>query len=172
MTRELSVKETLFIANKTGQQVTIGLNSGKNLEGVIVEELWPTSFRVWLEPAEPVEPGQDIDKAIVGTYAVKSVEFGIAADEDNHQENNENNTMAVNEKSKMCIGKFIGILEALEYALLTEQTVNVGLNRNGKAVTVEGKIVNVDMNSFRISLEKTGKVETIAVSEVEYVEYS
>ena len=32
--------------------------------------LWETSFRVWLEPAEPVETGQDIDKAIVAIHAV------------------------------------------------------------------------------------------------------
>jgi hypothetical protein len=73
---ELSVKKALEIAYNTGQQVTINLNSGTVLEGVIVEKLWRTAFRVWLEPAEPVEPGEDIDKAIVGIYAVKSVEFG------------------------------------------------------------------------------------------------
>ncbi len=79
MVKELTVREALEIAYKTGQQVTISLNSGINLEGVIVEKLWETSFRVWLEPAEPVKPGKDIDKAIVAIYAVKSVEFGIAA---------------------------------------------------------------------------------------------
>ncbi|KJR46201.1 hypothetical protein UF75_3405 [Desulfosporosinus sp. I2] len=78
MAKELSVREALKIAYKTGQQVTIGLYSGVTLEGVIVERLWETSFRVWLEPAEPVEPGQDIDKAIIAKYAVKSVEFGMA----------------------------------------------------------------------------------------------
>lgn len=76
MCEELSVKKALEIAYNTGQQVTISLNSGTVLEGVIVEKLWRTAFRVWLEPAEPVEPGEDIDKAIVGIYAVKSVEFG------------------------------------------------------------------------------------------------
>ncbi|ADL69090.1 hypothetical protein BFT35_08305 [Thermoanaerobacterium thermosaccharolyticum] len=76
MCEELSVKKALEIAYNTGQQVTINLNSGTVLEGVIVEKLWRTAFRVWLEPAEPVEPGEDIDKAIVGIYAVKSVEFG------------------------------------------------------------------------------------------------
>ena len=78
MAKELSVRKALKIAYKTGQQVTIGLYSGVTLEGVIVERLWETSFRVWLEPAEPVEPGQDIDKAIIAKYAVKSVEFGMA----------------------------------------------------------------------------------------------
>ncbi|OLN25860.1 hypothetical protein [Desulfosporosinus metallidurans] len=78
MAEELSVRKALKIAYKTGQQVTIGLYSGVTLEGVIVEKLWETSFRVWLEPAEPVELGQDIDKAIVAKYAVKSVEFGMA----------------------------------------------------------------------------------------------
>lgn len=70
------IEEALEVAYKTGQQVTITLKSGKVLEGAIVEELWDTSFRVWLEPAEPVEPGEDIDKAIVAIHAVKSVEFG------------------------------------------------------------------------------------------------
>ncbi|MCR4435873.1 MAG: hypothetical protein QHH06_09175 [Clostridiales bacterium] len=76
MAKEFDVEEALEVAYKTGQQVTIGLYSGKILEGVIVDALWDTSFRVWLEPAEPVEPGEDIDKAIVAIHAVKSVEFG------------------------------------------------------------------------------------------------
>lgn len=74
MAKELKVKEALKIAYKTGQQVNVGLKSGVTLEGVIIEELWDTSFRVWLEPGEPVD--EDIDKAIVAIYAVKSVEFG------------------------------------------------------------------------------------------------
>lgn len=82
MSKKSKIKEALKVAYKTGQQVTIGLFSGKVLEGVIVEKLWDTSFRVWLEPAEPIDPetdeDQDIDKAIVAIYAVKSVEFGIA----------------------------------------------------------------------------------------------
>ncbi|SHE71349.1 hypothetical protein SAMN02746089_00693 [Caldanaerobius fijiensis DSM 17918] len=76
MPKVYDVKQALEVAYKTGQQVTIELYSGKILEGVIVEALWDTSFRVWLEPAEPVEPGEDIDKAIVAIHAVKSVEFG------------------------------------------------------------------------------------------------
>jgi hypothetical protein len=76
MAQELSVREALEIAYLTGQQVTIGLESGASLEGVIVERLWSTSFRVWLEPDDPVEQGEDIDKAIVGYYAVNSVSFG------------------------------------------------------------------------------------------------
>jgi hypothetical protein len=79
MDENSEVYEALEVAYKTGQQVTIGLRSGATLEGVIVEELWDTSFRVWLEPAEPVKPGKDIDKAIVAIYAVKSVEFGAEA---------------------------------------------------------------------------------------------
>ncbi|APC08626.1 hypothetical protein [Neomoorella thermoacetica] len=76
MSKELSVEKALEIAYNTGQQVTIGLNSGTVLEGVIVEKLWRTAFRVWLEPAKPLKPGEDIDKAIVSINAVKSVEFG------------------------------------------------------------------------------------------------
>jgi hypothetical protein len=75
MTKNLDVKEALWIAYKTGQQVDVGLNSGATLEGVIIEKLWDTSLRVWLEPSEPVELGEDIDKAIVAKHAVKSVEF-------------------------------------------------------------------------------------------------
>ncbi|MGE5629750.1 MAG: hypothetical protein ACM3TR_01490 [Caulobacteraceae bacterium] len=77
MCEELSIYKALRIAYKTGQQVTIGLKSGATLERVIVEKLWETSFRVWLEPAERVKQGEDIDKAIVAIHAVKSVEFGI-----------------------------------------------------------------------------------------------
>jgi hypothetical protein len=69
-----SVEQSLEVAYLTGQSVTIGLKSGKKLEGVIVEALWETSFRVWLQP---VEFDVDLDKAIVGTYAVESVEFGL-----------------------------------------------------------------------------------------------
>ncbi|KQL44810.1 hypothetical protein AN963_25975 [Brevibacillus choshinensis] len=76
MSKGTEVKHSLYVAYKTGQQVNINLQSGVTLEGVIVEALWKTSFRVWLEPAEPVLSGEDIDKAIVGIYAVKSVEFG------------------------------------------------------------------------------------------------
>lgn len=76
MPRELPVNEALEVAYLTGQQVTVGFRSGVKLEGVIVERLWRTSIRVWLEPAEPVEHGEDIDKAIVAIHAVASVEFG------------------------------------------------------------------------------------------------
>lgn len=72
MTQCLSVREALEFANITGQQVNITLKSGTELEGVIVERLWRSSFRVWLEPAERVEKGQDVDKAIVATHAVAS----------------------------------------------------------------------------------------------------
>lgn len=74
--RELGVNEALEAAYLTGQQVTIGLKSGANLEGAIVERLWKTSFRVWLEPGEPLRSREDIDKAIVAKHAVKSVEYG------------------------------------------------------------------------------------------------
>jgi hypothetical protein len=46
--RKYDVKKALEIAYETGQQITIGLRSGVNLEGVIIEKLWETSFRVWL----------------------------------------------------------------------------------------------------------------------------
>ncbi|MBP0723657.1 hypothetical protein J5Y03_00480 [Bacillus sp. RG28] len=75
MTKKLDVEKALYIAYKTGQQVDINLRSGATLEGAIVEALWETSFRAWLEPNEPVEVGEDIDKAIVAIHAVKSVDF-------------------------------------------------------------------------------------------------
>ena len=76
MGKKLTVLESLEIAFLTGQQVTIGLRSGATFEGAIVERLWKTTFRAWLEASEPVEPGEDIDKAIVAINSVKSVEFG------------------------------------------------------------------------------------------------
>jgi hypothetical protein len=75
MSKKLDVREALAIAYETGQQVDIELKSGAVLEGAIVERLWETSFRAWLEPSEPVEPGEDIDKAIVAIHAVKAVRF-------------------------------------------------------------------------------------------------
>lgn len=70
----ISVGQLLEVAYQTGQQVTLGLKSGKKLEGVVVEALWETSFRIWLDPAEL---SGDVNKAIVGKFAVESVEFGI-----------------------------------------------------------------------------------------------
>lgn len=67
----LSVKEALQCADTTGQQVTITLKSCKTFEGCIVERLWPTSCRVWLNPTDR----DDIDKAIVAIHAVDSVDF-------------------------------------------------------------------------------------------------
>ncbi len=67
--------------------------------------------------------------------------------------------------------KYEGIIAALEYAMLTGQSVNVGLNR-GAGVKIEGIIKEVDENSFHILLDETGEIDTVAVSEVEYVEYS
>jgi hypothetical protein len=75
MDKELTTIEALKVAYHIGQQVTITLKSGKALKGVIVEKLWKTSFRVWLEPAAIIEPDADIDKAIVAVHAVKSVDF-------------------------------------------------------------------------------------------------
>jgi len=78
MPQELTVREALEVAYETGQQVTIGLYSGASFEGAIVDALWETSFRLWLEPVESLDEGEDIDKAIVAEYAVKSVDFGQA----------------------------------------------------------------------------------------------
>lgn len=68
----LSVKEALKFADITGQQVTLTLRSCARLEGCIVERLWPTACRVWLNP-EDIE--NNIDKAIVAIHAVESVDF-------------------------------------------------------------------------------------------------
>ncbi|KJR46202.1 hypothetical protein UF75_3406 [Desulfosporosinus sp. I2] len=68
--------------------------------------------------------------------------------------------------------KYEGITEALEYAEDTGQSVNVGLNRGGEGVKIEGIIKKVGENFFRILLEETGQIDTVAISEVEYVEYS
>ncbi|MCR4435872.1 MAG: hypothetical protein QHH06_09180 [Clostridiales bacterium] len=72
----------------------------------------------------------------------------------------------------MCNDKYEGIIEALEYAEFTGQSVNVGLNRGGKAVNIEGIIKKVDDDDFKIILEETGEKKKIPISEVEYVEYS
>ncbi|MGE5629751.1 MAG: hypothetical protein ACM3TR_01495 [Caulobacteraceae bacterium] len=67
--------------------------------------------------------------------------------------------------------KYKGIIKALAYAMLTEQSVNVALNR-GESIKVEGVIKKVDEDSFKILSEETGEKERVAISEVEYVEYS
>ena len=156
-----SVCEALRIANATGQQVNIGLKSGKVLEGVIIERLWPTSFRVWLEPAEPVEQGEDIDKAIVAIHAVDSVNFNLQED------------LSIRgyfeDPDKCCLE---GIREALEFALLTNQSVNVAINKEEESTKVEGFIKKVCCETFSILSEETEMRETIKIDRVEYVEYS
>ncbi|AST58860.1 hypothetical protein BFT35_08310 [Thermoanaerobacterium thermosaccharolyticum] len=74
----------------------------------------------------------------------------------------------------MCDDVYEGILEALEYAMLTCQSVNIGLNRRNKAERIEGVVKKVYENSFLIDLEdKSYEYDaTFPVSEVEYVEYS
>ena len=71
MSNCLSVKNSLKFADITGQQVTITLKSCTKLEGCIVERLWSTACRVWLDPTDR----NDIDKAIVAIHAIKSVDF-------------------------------------------------------------------------------------------------
>lgn len=167
MTQCLSVREALEIANTTGQQVNITLKSGTELEGVIVERLWRSSFRVWLEPAERVEKGQDVDKAIVATHAVASVNFNL---DDSENENTGSETNV--DKCRL-----EGIREALEIAMLTRQSVNVNLNREDESVRLEGFIENVTKKTFCIlldedTLKKSEKRQTVKIAEVEYVEYS
>lgn len=67
--------------------------------------------------------------------------------------------------------KYEGIKKALEYAKLTGQSVNVGLNNGGEGVKIEGVIKGLYKDSFRIRLD-SGEKDTIAISKVEYVEYS
>ncbi|OLN25861.1 hypothetical protein [Desulfosporosinus metallidurans] len=68
--------------------------------------------------------------------------------------------------------KYEGITEALEYAEDAGQSVNVGLNRESEGVKIEGIIKKVGKYSFRILLEETGEIDTVPISEVEYVVYS
>lgn len=72
----------------------------------------------------------------------------------------------------MCNNVYEGILEALEYAKLTCQSVNIGLNRKNTAVKIEGVVKKVYENTFLIKLEESSELDTVPVSEVEYVEYS
>ena len=71
MSNCLSVKNSLKFADITGQQVTITLKSCTKLEGCIVERLWSTACRVWLNPTDR----DSIDKAIVANHAIESVDF-------------------------------------------------------------------------------------------------
>lgn len=157
-----STTAALKVAEKIGSQVNIHLKSGKLLEGVIVERLWPTSFRVWLEPAEPVEPGEDIDKAIVATHAVAYVSFNL--------QEPENDAVGFSDIVDECCLE--GIREALELAKFTRQSVNVRLNRAGESVTIEGFIQFVSCKTFTILLEETMTSSHVLIEEVEYVEYS
>jgi hypothetical protein len=75
------------------------------------------------------------------------------------------------EASNMINDKYVGIRRALELAKLTGQSVNVGLNRGGEGVKIEGIITAVYDYKFHIHLE-TGEKEIVNMSEVEYVEYS
>jgi hypothetical protein len=73
--------------------------------------------------------------------------------------------------------RYRGIRSALTMAMLTGQPVNVGLNRGGTSVKVEGVIQEVHQRNFRIELESDDaaaqqSVDTIPISEAEYVEYS
>lgn len=68
--------------------------------------------------------------------------------------------------------KYEGIEEALEFAEFTEQSVNIGLNKDGEAKNIEGVIQDVDDDEFTILSEETGEEEEYDISEVEYVEYS
>jgi hypothetical protein len=79
--------------------------------------------------------------------------------------------MGRKELSNMSKRKYTGIRRALKLAELTGQSVNVGLNRAGEGVKIEGVIEEVYEDSFRIQLE-TGGNETVDLSEAEYVEYS
>lgn len=70
----------------------------------------------------------------------------------------------------------VGILEALKYAMLTCQSVNIGLNRRNQAEKIEGVVKKVYENHFHIALaDEPLPFEhdaTFPISEVEYVEYS
>ncbi len=155
--------ENLRIAHATGQQVSIVLKSGSVLEGCIVEKLFPTSFRVWLEPAEPVEPGEDIDKAIVAIHAVDFILFSPEGPEQDF-------TPFFDEPNDRCLE---GIREALGFALETNQSVNVNLNIETEEPTRdEGIIKRVGCETFTILSEETNTRVTYDIERLEYVEYS
>ena len=82
----------------------------------------------------------------------------------------------------MSSDKYEGMRRALTLAMLTGQTVNVGLNRGGAAVKIEGVIEKVYSSGFAILLEPDDEegqaaqsdesLDIVCISEVEYVEYS
>jgi len=73
-----------------------------------------------------------------------------------------------------------GIREALKIAMLTDQIVEVGLNCNGEAEVVEGRILEVSCRTFCIRLEDTrarrgnceqDKTLKLDIENVEYVKF-
>lgn len=70
-----------------------------------------------------------------------------------------------------------GIRVALELAMLTRESVNVGLNQGGQPLKIEGVILRVFEKTFRILLEDGNDeadipATTVPIADVEYVEYS
>jgi hypothetical protein len=157
MKRCLSVRDALKVAEFTGQVVRITLRSGTEFMG-IVEKLCPTAFRLWIRPEDNMNG--DVVKAWIAIHAVESVAF----DEENIFHD------------RFCrlnnCGSLQGIREALNAALLTEQTVMVGLFCRREPVVLVGTIINVCPLTFCIDLNGCQDNREERIEDVEYVKFS
>lgn len=172
MLNYITVKEGLQIAEKTGQQVTIILKSGKKFECVIVELLCPTFFRIWIEPnkCRKPKPGQEscqcpeaghyIEKAIVSICAVEYIDFNPEASCSCIPM--VNNTECCHEAMR----------DTLNDALITRQIVKVGLDKEGCSIIIKGCIKNLTCNIFTIKSDKCCSTQPIPIRDVEFVIFS
>lgn len=102
MRNTLTVREALEIALFTGEEVTITLRSGTELEGV-VERISGNAFRLWVNPEDIGGMNGSITKAWIPICAVKSVTFDeesivFECDHDECNENNHNHDMCDHNK--------------------------------------------------------------------------
>lgn len=219
----LTIREALEIAEFTGEEVTITLRSGTELEGV-VEKIQGNAFRLWVDPEDLCGMNGSITKAWIPISAVRSVEFDEESivfdcnhddcndnhnnhdmcDHDRHNHNNwNNNNHNCNHNNHNCnhndhncnhndhdhdncnddrhnhnncnrhnnerIAQ--GIREALNAALLTGQIVTVGLICHCDPVTLTGRIINVNNNTFCIRLEDSNIVREEKIENIEFIEF-
>lgn len=172
MKNNLTIKEALNFAETTGQLVTITLRSGYKFHDCIVEELWPTSFRIWVNPTETrsiktltelstkPKPERRIEKAIVSINAVEAIAF-----DDEIQTGCESRSESSSESNK-------GIREALCIALLTRQAVEVALFCKEKHKVILGRIINVQTDTFCIRSVLDDKMKIEKIANCEYVLFS
>jgi hypothetical protein len=152
----LTINEALKIAEYTGQLCKITLDSGREFLGV-VEELWPTSCRVWLNPCMPCN-GNEIEKAIIANHAIRCIAFGC--------ESVVENTNCSNHVSSSCLQ---GIRDALTAACLTKQLVAIGIHDKCHSKEVEACVISVSSNTCCLRLRNCCENIEVCIADIEYV---